>query len=184
MSNNPELVLHWFPGTCSRVTLIALEETGAPFEARLVPRGDPDAMAAYKRGINPKGKVPALVSDGRVLTENTAIVTYLNGVFPAAKLLPSDPDTNLDALMMMCWFAAGIHPMINKSRFPIFTSAVPESFASIKEIAVANLKDCFGQIEDRLSDGREWLFGDWTVVDGYLLWLWFRAVGSGLTEKD
>lgn len=179
-----EIVLHWFPGTCSRVSLIALEEIGAPFEARLVPRGDADAMTAYTRAVNPKGKVPAVVFDGRVITENTAIVTYLDRVFADAKLLPSDPDTNLDALMMMSWFAAGIHPMITKSRFPIFTSAVPESFDSIKEIAVGNLRDCFGQLEDLLSDGRQWLFGDWTAVDGYLLWLWFRAVGSGLTEAD
>lgn len=122
--------------------------------------------------------------DGRVLTENPAIQTYLHGRFPEAKLLPEDPDEGIDALMMMSWFAAGIHPMINKSRFPNFSSAVPESFDSIREIALDNLRDCFGQLEDRLSDGREWLFGEWTIVDAYLLWLWFRAVGSGLTSDE
>lgn len=51
MPNDPELTLHWTPGTCSRVTLIALEEIGKPFETVLVPRSDPKKMAEYAKSI-------------------------------------------------------------------------------------------------------------------------------------
>jgi len=180
----PELVVYWSPGSCARVTLVALEETGAPYEHRPLPRGDAQAMQEYARTVNPKGKVPALVADGRVLTETPAIQTYLHRAFPDAGLLPDGPDDELEALMLMSWFASGIHPMINRSRFPMFTSAVPESFDSIRQIACDDLRRSFGLLEERLGDGRTWLFGTWTIVDAYLLWLWFRGVGSGLTAAE
>ena len=182
--NTPNFVLYWSPGSCARVPLIALEEIGVEYEARLLARGDASSFADYTREVNPKGKVPALLVDGRLITENPAIETYLDKRFPDARLLPQDPEGGLDALIMMSWFAAGIHPMITRSRFPRNVSSVPESYDSIREIALNNLRDSFGQIEDLLSDGREWLFGDWTILDAYLLWLWFRAMGSGLTGAE
>src|SRR5436190_1393806 len=90
---------YWHPGTCSRIPLVALEEIGVPFELHLVHKSNPEANARYIRDVNPKGKVPALVVDGRVITENPAIHIYLHGKFPEAGLLPSDPDEYLDAVM-------------------------------------------------------------------------------------
>jgi glutathione S-transferase len=186
MSAAPEdpVVLYWSPGSCARVTLVALEEAGLPYEHRVLARGRPGEMEAFARSVNPKGKVPALVVGSRVLTETPALVTYLDGVRPQAGLLPDGPDGPLDALVLMSWFAGGIHPLITRSRFPRFVSADPGSFDSIRAIALDGLRDCFGQVESRLSDGRQWLFGSWTVTDVYLLWLWFRGVGSGLTAQE
>jgi glutathione S-transferase len=79
----------------------------------------------------------------------------------------------------MCWFAAGIHPSITRLRFPLRFSAGPESADSTRAIAADTLRHCFEVIEERLA-GREWLYDDWSVVDAYLLWCWFRAVGSGM----
>ena len=66
--------LYWYPGTCSRIPYVALEEIGAPFETVLEDRmaGGLEYML-----INPKGSVPALIVDGWTLTENVAIQTYL-----------------------------------------------------------------------------------------------------------
>ncbi len=50
--------LVWFPGTCSRVTLIALEEIGEPFSTRLAPVSR--SADAEFLSLNPKGKVPVL----------------------------------------------------------------------------------------------------------------------------
>src|SRR3954466_13598843 len=140
--SKPEIVLYWSPGSCARVPLIALEEIGVEYEAHLLARGDANSFAEYARDVNPKGKVPALVVDGRLITENPAIETYLDRRFPEARLLPQDPEGSLDALIMMSWFAAGVHPMITRSRFPRNVSTVPESFDSIREIALTNLRDC------------------------------------------
>jgi glutathione S-transferase len=174
MSRPVDLHLYWFPGSCARVPLVALEEIGVPFELT-VPRRPSDEYAA----INPKGKVPALVADARVITENPAIQTFLAQSFPEARLLPEEPAAAVEALSTMCWFASGIHPVVGRLRFPASVSPPPESHDALRVAARGQLEEAFAIVEARLAD-REWLFGDWTIVDAYLLWCWFRAVGLGI----
>ena len=174
MSHPADLRLYWFPGSCARVPLVALEEIGAPFELT-VPRRPSDEYAA----VNPKGKVPALVADGRVITENPAIEAFLARSFPEARLLPEQPEAALEALSTMCWFASGIHPVFGRLRFPASVSPLPESHDAVRAAALGQLEKEFAIAEERLAD-REWLFGEWTIVDAYLLWCWFRAVGLGI----
>lgn len=173
--------LLWFPGTCSRVTLIALEEIGEPFKTRVSPvaRGsDPGFLA-----INPKGKVPALVVDGTVLTETPAIMTYLAATYPAARLLPrGDLLVEIDALATMSWIAGAIHPSITRARYPQRFCDAAGSAERTRALAADALRSCFEVAEERLAD-RPWLFGDWSVVDAYLLWAWFRAIGSGMDGR-
>jgi glutathione S-transferase len=174
----PDIELVWFPGSCARVTLIALEEIGVPFSDRVVPRGwanNPDYLA-----LNPKGKVPTLVIDGVRFTETMAILTHLSRTYPEACLLPADDAVvDIDVLTTMSWFASGMHPLVARLRFPMMVNDDPASFDRTRAVAAEGLRRCFAILEGRLSD-REWLYGDWSIVDGYLLWLWFRAVGSGM----
>jgi glutathione S-transferase len=89
--------LVWFPGTCGRVTLIALEEVGVPVAERLLLRGwhsDPEYLS-----INPKGRVPTLLIDGVPFTETPAILTHLSRLYPDSHLLPSGNEgAEIDAL--------------------------------------------------------------------------------------
>ena len=179
-----EFVLYWTPGACVRVTLIALEEIGVSYERRLLDRSNAEEMANFKRNISPKGQVPALFVGDRLLTESPAILTYLDRRFPEAQLLPTDPDESLEALMLMSWFAGGIHPAIGRSRFPMTTTADPDCHGSIRETAMRVVRDCFGQLESSLSKDKDWLFERWTIVDAYLLWIWFRGAGSGVTGDE
>lgn len=170
--------LYWFPGTCARVPFVALEEIGEPFEVKLVNivgERPPELLA-----VNPKAKVPVLVTPERVVTENPAIATYLNGRHPGAGLLPTgDPDTELTALETMSWLAAGVHPHVTRLRFPRFFSDMPEAYDGIRNNARGQLEQAFAVLEGRLED-RDWLFGDWSIIDVHVLWLWFRATGSGM----
>jgi glutathione S-transferase len=169
--------LYWYPGTCSRIPYVALEEIGAPFEAVLEDRmaNGPEYLL-----INPKGSVPALIVEGRVLTENVAIQTYLARRHPDAQLLPlRDVDTEARVLEMLSWFASSVHPLVRQLRFPSWYSDDPEALESLRAKATPLLQRAFSILEERLGD-RKWLFGDWSLVDVHLLWLWFRATGSGL----
>jgi glutathione S-transferase len=174
------ITLYWYPGTCARVALVALEEIGAPFDVHVVDRdGGEDRGAAY-RALNPKGKVPTLVIDGRPITENPAIQTYLARLHPEAGLLPTgDLAVEIDALSTMVWFAAGVHPMITRLRLPRLFSDNAEAFDGIRAVARRQLEDAFAILERRLTD-QPWLYGGWSIVDAYMLWLWFRATGSGM----
>ena len=65
-----------------------LEEVGEPYETVVLDYSDDGMKSAAYRAINPMGKVPAIVHDGRVVTECAAICAYLADTFPAAGLAP------------------------------------------------------------------------------------------------
>ena len=81
----PKLKLYVAPATCARVATIGLEEIGVPFETELVRTSVNQQKSPEYLKINPRGKVPALLIDGKPLTENVAILSWLNETFPEAK---------------------------------------------------------------------------------------------------
>jgi len=82
------LKLYFAPGSSSMAPHIALHEIGVPFESRPVSFKRDETRAPAFLAINPEGKVPTLLIDGRVLTEVAAILFYLARRFPQADLLP------------------------------------------------------------------------------------------------
>ena len=66
--------LYYAPGACSLASHIALEETGAPYETVRLDLAKGDQRAAEYLAVNERGRVPALVDEDWVLTENTAIL--------------------------------------------------------------------------------------------------------------
>ncbi len=176
----PSIDLYWSPGSCARVPFVALEETGAPFTVHVVNRYIGEHQTPEYRALNPKEKVPTVVIDGWVITENPVIQTVLARTFPEAHLLPTaDERVVTDALSTMAWFASGLQPAVARQRFPGVFSDDEDSWERIRALARKELEKGFAILEDRL-DFREWLFGAWTIVDAFMLWLWFRAVGSGM----
>jgi len=84
------LTLYYAPGTCALATHLALEFSGAPYEAkRLDFRQQQQRTPEYLR-VNPKGRVPALVTERGVLTETPALLQYIAQSFPQAGLAPLD----------------------------------------------------------------------------------------------
>jgi len=176
----PALKLFYAPGACSRVSHIALEETGAPFDAELIRFMKGDHRSGDYLRLNPKGKVPLLVVDGGPLTENVAILTYLARAFPEGRLLPLGDDPFLDAQVtsLLAWCSSGLHPLVNRLRMPQMTCDQPESFGRIRAMAADGLAQNFQIVETHLAE-REWYLDDFSLVDVYLYWVWFRATGSG-----
>lgn len=104
------LTLYFAPGASSMAPHIALHEIGAPFEAIPVSfRKDENRSAAFL-AINPLGQVPTLLIDGRPLTEVAGILFYLARRYPAASLLPDDPEDQARVVSWMSFIAATVHP--------------------------------------------------------------------------
>ena len=81
------LNLYYLPGACSLVPHVALEWTGAEYQAVEVPRDSlqsPEFLA-----LNPRGSVPVLQDGDWALSQNVAIVEYLNECYPEARLFGS-----------------------------------------------------------------------------------------------
>src|SRR5260370_18287842 len=105
------LTLYFATGSSSMAVQIALHEIGVPFEARPMSFKNQDLRAPEFLALNPEGKVPRLVVDGRPLTEVAAILFYLAKRFPDAGLLPPDDiEAEAQALSWMSFIASTLHP--------------------------------------------------------------------------
>lgn len=76
------LTLHYFPGSCAFVPHVALEWSGLPYRTQVETRESIKAPAYLK--MNPMGQVPLLEDGGWTLTQNVAIIDYVNDLAPQA----------------------------------------------------------------------------------------------------
>jgi glutathione S-transferase len=79
-------------GSCSLASHIALEEAGADYELVKISLKNGDQRRPDYLALNPKGRVPALVTDRGILTENVAILAYVARTYPEAGLAPLDDE--------------------------------------------------------------------------------------------
>lgn len=180
-----QLKLFFAPGACSRVPLIILEKIGKPFETKLMAfmRGDhrsPDFLS-----LNPSGKIPVLQTSHETLTQNPAILLWLNQQHPQANVLAPVTNDHFRYLQLgkLLRFSADIHPLVSRIRLPHFFCDVDGAPKRVAEIAKSAISAQLSDYEDRLSD-RDWLDGeDWTALDAYLHWVWFRITGAGFDPK-
>ncbi len=92
MASSRNVTLFHVPNTRSTGALILLEELGAAYELRVLDRKNNEQRAAPYLSINPMGKVPALLHDGALVTEQAAIYIYLADLFSEAGLAPAIGD--------------------------------------------------------------------------------------------
>lgn len=166
--------------TCARVSLAALEEIGTPFEVRVVDMQRDEQLAPAYRAVNPKGKVPALLIDGQLLTETPAILTWLARSFPAAGLLPLGGDALAEAQVQsdLTYVSAGLHPLVTRICRSQHICAVPGGPESVFAMAAEAMRPNFDLVERRLSEGDYWYGADWSMVDTYLAWIWYRVIST------
>jgi len=148
------LTLYFAPGSSSMAPHIALHEIGVPFESRPISLGKKEQRQAAYLAINPEGKVPTLVIDGRPLTEVAAILYYLARHHPEAGLWPAgDPEAEAQVISWMSFIAATLHP------------------ARARGLDYA--REVYGHAEHRLGD-KEWAIGRYSIADIHLFRLYWR----------
>ncbi len=105
------LIFYFAPGSSSMAVHIALHEAGAAFEPRPLSLARDENRDPGFLAINPEGKVPTLVIDGRPLTEVAGILFYLARRFPDAGLLPiAGSEGEARAVSWMSFLASTAHP--------------------------------------------------------------------------
>ena len=105
------LTLYFAPGSSAMAPHIALHEVGAPFESRPLSFHKKQNRDPAYLAINPEGKLPTLLIDGRPLTEVAAILFYLARRYPEAALLPvGDIEAEAQVVSWMSFIASTIHP--------------------------------------------------------------------------
>jgi glutathione S-transferase len=153
----PKLEFYFAPGTSSMAPHIALHEIGAPFEARALSFATNDQREAPFRAINPEGKVPVLVIDGRPLTEVAAILFYLARTFPEVALLPKDIEAEAQVISWMSFIASTVHPARRKG--------------------LDHAKSIYRIADERLGS-HDWAVSTYSIADIHLFRLYWRFFNS------
>jgi glutathione S-transferase len=169
--------LYIIPGACSLAVNIALREAGIRFElSRLdLETGKADDGTDFQ-AINPKGYVPALqLNDGRVLTENVAVLLYVADQNPQAKLAPPPGAFERHRLMeWLCFISTELH----KGFSPLYSPAATEE---VRQYARNHLGKRLDYLHGVMSE-TTLVGGQFTIADAYLFTVlsWAQEVGLGL----
>ncbi len=176
------LKLYYAPNACSLAPHIALNEAGATYEAAAVDtRGGEQRSPAYL-AINPKARVPSLVTDRGILTEVPVLLGFIARSHPEAKLAPTDGFEFFQMQSFNTYLASTIHITFAHIFRPERYADSEAAKADMRAKAPKSLLEQFQLVESQLSDGREWVHGaQYTVSDPYLYVFarWFAREGVG-----
>ena len=92
MASDRSLTFYHSPQSRSVGALILLEELGADYELRPIDFGKKEQRQPPYLAVNPMGKVPAIVHDGALVTEQGAVFAYLADLHPEAGITPAIGD--------------------------------------------------------------------------------------------
>ncbi|MEY2805189.1 MAG: hypothetical protein RL657_2525 [Pseudomonadota bacterium] len=174
-----KLTLAFAPGACAVVPYILLTEAGADFQTRPVNLGKSENFSPEYLQINPKGKVPALIADGTVITENVAIHVWIDRQFPQAQLMPRDPMTYIQCLSFLGWCGSGIHPKLTQQARPERYCDLPGTIERVKALGHEGMLEQYELAEEMLQ-GKTWFFGEqFSCADAYFYWTFRRGAAFG-----
>lgn len=170
------LKLFYALNTCALASHIALEEAGARYESIRLNFANADQTKPEYLAVNPKGRVPALVTDRGILTETPAILAFIAQTHPQAKLAPLDDPFEFARLQAFnSYLCSTVHVAHAHQRRGKRWANLDASIADMQSKVQENMTACFELIEREMFAG-PWVMGkDYSVADGYLytieLWL-------------
>jgi glutathione S-transferase len=176
------LKLFYSKGSCALASRIALEDAGADYELVKV-----DLAAGQQRSedylkVNPKGRVPALVTDKGVLTETPAILAYIAHTFPAARLDDAYEFARLQAFNS--YLCSTVHVNHAHARRGARWANEQSSFDDMKSKVRETMAGAMKLIELDYFEG-PWVMGEqYTVADAYLFTIEGWLKGDGVDIAD
>ena len=175
------LKLYFAPGTCALATHIALAEAGADYTAERIDFKTNQQQSPEYLAINPKGRVPALVTDRGVLTENVAMLAYIAQTFPKAKLAPvDDPYAFAEVQAINSYLSSTVHVAHSHKGRGYRWATEESSFADMKKTLPKSMAAVFALLEQNMLKG-PWMMGEtYTTCDPYLFTLTGWLEGDGV----
>ncbi|MGH6810170.1 MAG: glutathione S-transferase family protein [Ensifer adhaerens] len=163
------LKLFYTPGTCSLASHIALEEAGVDYTAVPVDFAKAEQTKPDYLAVNPKGRVPALVTDRGTITETPAILTYIAQSVPQSKLAPLDDAFEFARIQsFLSYLCSTVHVAHAHGRRGARWADDPAAHEAMKAKVASNMADCFELIEAKMFAG-PFVMGDtYSIADPYL----------------
>ena len=174
------LEIYYTPNTSALAPHIVLEEVGAAYKAIRIDFASSEQQGPDYLRINPKGRVPALVTASGVLTEVPALLVYLAQAHPAARLVPFDDPFAFAQLQEFNSFICSTLHVAHSHRMRGYRWADdPQAIAAMQRKVPQSVGEAFDLIERYMFRG-PWAMGEtYTVVDPYLFTMaqWMESDG-------
>ncbi|MEL7345330.1 MAG: glutathione S-transferase family protein, partial [Pseudomonadota bacterium] len=108
--------------------------------------------------------------------ENVAILTWLNQTYPEARLLPAaaTPFDHAKQTADLAAISGTIHPIVTRIALPARFVGDDIDPAAVRNAAINALRPLMEMLNDRLANGTWWYSDDWSIVDAYIFWAWWR----------
>ena len=210
--SEPGLTLFFWPtSTCSQKVRIVLAEKGIPFTGRILDWKNQEQVSDWYLRINPNGVVPSIVHDGQTVTDSSAIIEYLDEVFPQPALSPVQAVQRAKMRAWMRYFEevptvairipsfnrriVKVMSQMPRGKFDAITAKLPLRKYFYQEMgqsgfseqryaqSVEMLQNCLRRVDAALDDGRKYLLGDdLTLADVVLIPTVVRMEDLGLSD--
>lgn len=179
------LTLYYAPHTCALASHICLEEAGAAYQTVRLDFANGEQRKPEYLAVNPKGRVPALVTDRGILTETPAILAFIAQSFPAARLAPLDDAFAFAQVQAFnSYLCSTVHVAhahrLRGSRWADDAAAIE----AMKKKVPQSVGDCFELIEREMFAG-PWVMGDnYSICDAYLYTIdrWLEGDGVDIAR--
>lgn len=176
----PFATLYWASGSCALASHLLLERIGEPYEAVRVDLAKGEQRSPGYLKVNPKGRVPALVTARGILTETPAILQFLCQSFPAAGLAPLDDPWELARFNAFnSYLCSTVHVAhahrLRGSRW----ADDPAALDAMRKKVPQAVGDAFALVESDLLSG-PWVLGEnYSACDMYLFTMasWMESDG-------
>ncbi|MBV8849207.1 MAG: glutathione S-transferase family protein [Methylobacteriaceae bacterium] len=175
------LQLYYAADTCSLASHIALEEAGADYQLARISFAQNEQRSPQYLAINPKGRVPALVTDRGILTETPAMLVFIAQIFPQAHLAPLDNAFAFAEMQAFNSFLCSTLHVAHAHRMRGSRWADDEAaIESMKRKVPDSVRGCYELIERHMFRG-PWAMGEaYTVSDPYLFTIAQWMEGDGV----
>jgi glutathione S-transferase len=174
------LTFYYSPGSCALASHIALEEAGAPFTLRRIDFSRAEQKSPAYLAINPKARVPAIVTPRGVLTETPAMLAFIAQSFPDARLAPLDDPFAFAQLQAFNVYLCSTVHVAHAHRMRGYRWADdPAAHLAMQKKVPQSVGECYALIEQKMLKG-PWVMGEqYTIADPYLYTLaqWLEADG-------
>ena len=156
---------------------VALREKGIEFELSPLDLDAFENQSEDYASLSLTQRVPTLVHGDFALSESSAITEYLEDVFPQTPVYPQDQMQRAKARQVQAWLRSDLLPIRQeRSTLVVFYGLKSAPLSPAAESAARKL---IGAAQALLADGREYLFGQWSIADVDLALMLNRLILNG-----
>ena len=162
------LVFYYAKNSAAYAPHILLEDVEADYKAVKIDFANGEQCSDEYLGINPKGRVPSLITEHGVLTETPAILAYIAQIYRKYRMAPENTFEFAVAQAFNCYIASTVHVAHahkhHGARWADDLLAQDNMRAKVHQ----NMNDCAAIIETHYLRG-PWVLGDrYSMCDPYL----------------